>query len=105
MNFNEHSIDGLNTIYCDELFIGGTLFTTGVGFFFAKNETISYTRVTGHTHRHQSRTSAGHTGACGLLDPHEGGPLRTKQKYKQAYEIICTVDGERGGVRRKSINA
>jgi len=31
MNFNEQSIDGLNTIYCDELFIGGELFTSGTG--------------------------------------------------------------------------
>ena len=31
MNFNEQSIDGLNTIYCDELFVAGTLFTTGEG--------------------------------------------------------------------------
>ena len=31
MNFNENSLDGLNTIYCDELFIGGELFTSGTG--------------------------------------------------------------------------
>ena len=31
MYFNEQSLDGLNTIYCDELFIGGELFTSGTG--------------------------------------------------------------------------
>ena len=31
MNFNENSLDGLNTINCDELFIGGELFTSGTG--------------------------------------------------------------------------
>ena len=31
MNFNENSLDGLNTIFCDELFIGGELFTSGTG--------------------------------------------------------------------------
>ena len=30
MNFNEQSIDGLNTIYCDELFIGGVLLDTNI---------------------------------------------------------------------------
>jgi hypothetical protein len=44
--------------------------------FFLRETKLLVTRTaTGHTHRQQSRTSAEHTGACGLLDPPEGGPV------------------------------
>ena len=69
--------------------------------FFARNETIRYRKtVTGHAHIQQSQTTARHASACGLL-----GPLRGASHTLQVYETIYTVDGERGGVHKKSVNA
>jgi hypothetical protein len=62
MYFNEQSIDGLNTIYCDELFIGGTLFTTGVGDT-GDTGSIGSIGNTGPT------GSIGNTGPTGSFEP------------------------------------
>ena len=39
------------------------------------------------------------------LRPPEEGPSYTTEKNIQAYNTIYTMDGERGGIRKKSINA
>jgi hypothetical protein len=38
-------------------------------FFLRETKLLVTKIVTGHAHRQQSRTSAGHAGACGLLGP------------------------------------
>ena len=57
--------------------------------------------VTGRVHRQQSQTTVGHASACGLLGPPKGSSY-TLQTYKTK---ITGGDGERGGIRRKSISA
>ena len=73
-------------------------------FFLRKSKLLVTVKATGLTHRQQSQTSAV-TGACGLLGPPEEGPVIHYRNTLQAYETIYTIEGERGGVHKKSINA
>ena len=66
-----------------------------------RDETISYKKVTGHTHRLRCRTSAV-AGACGLFGPPEGGPVI---HYRHTLQINTGADdGERGEIYRKSFS-
>ena len=72
-----------------------------MNFFFEENETISYNKMqqVAHIDYKVERLQVVQARA-GSWAPRGGSVI-----HYRAYETICTIEGERGGVRKKSINA